>query len=98
MIKKKNGTNGSIWFVEEYEKIIKIFPLLKSGETPNKMKIEDAIKLTKIAIDSEHYMFEELERYSEEVRYRNGTKIMRNVRNISKKESMIIFLNSSFLR
>ncbi len=69
LIKDENGSNGSIWFIEAYEKLIKKFPSLKDGETPDKMELADAITLTNVAIDSEHYMFEELAKYSEEINW-----------------------------
>lgn len=69
LLKNKNGSNGSIWFIESYEILIKEFSSLKSGETPSKLKLSNAIKLTFTAIDSEHYMFEELSQYSEEINW-----------------------------
>lgn len=69
LIKNKKGSNGSIWFIESYEALIKKFPSLKKGKIPHKMTLSDAIKLTLIAIDSNHYMFEELSDYTEEVNW-----------------------------
>ena len=70
LIKSKSGSNGSIGFIESYEKIIKEFSSLKDGKVPDSLQLADSINLTLLAIDySDHYMFEELSAYSEEVNW-----------------------------
>ncbi len=69
LLSHNKGTQGTRWFIKSFEAITKDFPTLKEGIAPDQMRTTDAIKLTNLAFHSEHYIFEEMSKYSEEVNW-----------------------------
>jgi hypothetical protein len=67
LISDKSGTRGSKGFVKRFDAFINDFKSLENGITPDQMRASDASILVKIALKSEHYMYEELSEYAEEV-------------------------------
>ncbi|ADG66673.1 hypothetical protein Plim_0828 [Planctopirus limnophila DSM 3776] len=57
------GTNGSIWFLESFEKY------KSSGhlEIPQELSLNEAVSKIKLALDSEHYLQEELREHARNV-------------------------------
>lgn len=67
LISHKAGSRGSKGFIKRFEAFINDFQSLKKGGTPDQMRSSDASILVKMALNSEHYMYEELNEYAEEV-------------------------------
>ncbi|SBT19352.1 hypothetical protein MGA5115_03514 [Marinomonas gallaica] len=67
LISLKSGSQGSKVFIKRFEAFVSDFQSLKKGITPDQMKSSDASMLVRMALNSEHYMYEELNEYAEEV-------------------------------
>lgn len=67
LISHRVGSQGSKAFIKRFEAIISDFQSLKKGITPDQMRLSDASNLVKMALNSKHYMYEELNEYAEEV-------------------------------
>lgn len=69
MLSPDIGTQGSKWFLIEFEKGLTRFDSLKDGQVPDELSIEECCEVVWLAVYSTHYMWEELRDYSEELNW-----------------------------
>lgn len=69
LLYKNTGTQGSKWFLEEFEKRGSKFDALNYGGVHDELSQKEGLEIVWLAVYSTHYMMEELRDYSEELNW-----------------------------